>query len=252
MSEEAPPNKQEEEEEEELEGAGPNPSAFLASFADLMSLLVVFFVLLYSLSRIREDSFLAVVKSLAGKLNPERVVVLETPSAEVRVPVVLPQPAIDLVYLNEIIRDHLRASGAEDTFMLTPFEDRLVISLTDTGIFEPATATLTELGQRQISLLSIFLARIDNRIDIRAHASPGLHNDGPYPDPWQLTLTRAKQVAQHMELTGAGRPMIPFGLADSRADDLSRFLPEERRASLAERIDIVIRDAGGTGQIGVR
>lgn len=229
----------------------PNEAAFLASFADLMSLLVVFFVLLFSMAQIRKESFLAVVESLAGKFNPERVVVQPKPSAEALVPMVIRQPATDLAYLFEILQDRLREDPeVRERIFVTRLKDRLVVSMLGQDMFQGNTHQLTDLGMQSMSLITEFLRRVDNRIDVNVHAAPQMAQDAPYINEWEMTLMRGRTIARGFGRRNLGRevPIVAYG--DSRFHDLSKDLTEQRRIVLADRVDIVFREHTLAGALG--
>lgn len=226
-------------------------SAFLASFADLMSLLVVFFVLLFSMSQIRKESFLAVVESLAGKFNPERVVVQPRPSAEALVPMVIRQPATDLAYLFEILGDRLREDPqVEELMYITRLKDRLVVSILGQDMFEGAGHDLTPLGVQSVSLLTEFMRRVDNRIDVNIHVEPGGADPDLYRNEWEMSLLRGRTVSKAFQERNLGRRVPVVGYGDSRFGDLTRDLPEERRQILANRVDVVFRAHTLDGALG--
>ena len=239
--------------DDDSEPANPKKrgNAFLSSFADLMSLLVVFFVLLFSMSQIRKESFLAVVESLAGKFNPERVMLQPKPSAEALVPMIIRQPATDLAYLSEILQDRLGSDPLiKEHVFITRLPDRLVISMLGQDIFIDKGHTLTALGQTLLSLITEFLRRVDNRIDVNMHAAPNGAQGSPYLNDWEMTLMRGRVISHAFKQRNLGREVPVVAHGDTRYKDLSRDLTEERRKVLADRVDVVFRAHTLDGALG--
>lgn len=238
-------------EDSEVRPPPRNDKAWITSFADLVSLMLVFFVLLFSMSEVKREQWNAVVEALAARLNPTRVILEANPGAERTVERVDLRPTLDLDYLSELVIDRLEHPSALPGVRLTRLQDRLVLSLPTDGMFDPGGATLTAESEAGLRLLATFLVNIGNRIDVRGHADPRpFRGQGAFQDNWDLSLARADSVARALADAGYGRSIAVIGLGSSRFNDLSRNLPEERRFVLARRVDIVIRNAAGAGGLG--
>ncbi len=231
------------EEEKKDEDKSSNQTAFLASFADLMSLLVVFFVLLFSMSEIRKHSFLALIESLAGKFNPERVIVTPKPSAQTIIPKIDREPASNLFYLYEVLQEQLSSNQqVKSKVYINMLEDRVIITLLGQDMFLKKTSELSKIGRETIVLISDFLRQIDNRVDINIHARPNQTEGTLFSNEWEMTLFRGRSIKLILKDFNLERdiPILAFG--DSRYKDLSGDIVKKKRLVLANRVDIVLRD----------
>ena len=105
---------------------GPN---WLLTFADLIALLLAFFVLIYATQKIERAPWQALVKSLSQSLNPEHPLVEPHPSAETNIRLLAQARAIDLGYLEVLLTGVIAQDPSLAGVVLQQLDDRLVISL---------------------------------------------------------------------------------------------------------------------------
>ena len=220
-------------------------NAWMMTFADLLSLTLTFFVLLFSMSTIEIKRWEEIVESLAQRLNPTREEV-ELTLPEVRgiskKEVVI---AADLDYLHAILIEKVHnASDLGKKVTLRKLDDRLVISLASDALFAPGAAELSQQSLPMFLTLAEILSSIRNRIDITGHTDPVKPAlGGSYPSNWELSLARATTIANRLRRLGYISPIRVFGLGSSRSDEIAApELSTEGRYALARRVDIVVRD----------
>ncbi len=108
----------------------------MITFADLMLLLLTFFVLLFSMSHVKSQNWQAVVDALSQRLNPESA----------RAEAVLAQSSIQRL------------------------ADRLVISLPGDLFFDTGSAELTQEARRAALELGELLHYVRNRVEVNGHS----------------------------------------------------------------------------------
>ncbi|GLQ07393.1 OmpA/MotB family protein [Sneathiella chinensis] len=222
-------------------------SMWLTSLADLLALLLVFFVLLFSMSEVKQESWEKILDTLGYKLNEQVTETEDGPTAEKTVELFSERRAFDLDYLANILGEKFAASPEMADIEMFKASGRLVISFIGDSYFERggnrATDTLTEImGQ-----LGESLRYMENRVEIYGHTDPKpfLSESSRFINNWGLSLARALAVAEQLEQAGYGYPIRVFGMADSRFYELGDIPDREKRFSRARRVDIVIREAAG-------
>ena len=217
-------------------GAG---QAWMISLADLLALMLTFFVLLFSMNAVQYADWQPVVSSFRKQFNPRAAEVRPTPDQGTSIGRFVATGA-SLDYLAAIFRDKLVAPewrGAR----LTRLADRIVLSLPADLVFESGRAEPGEQATALIAALSEHLAQIGNRIEIAGHSDPAPTGAAsPYASNWELSLHRAAAVGERFRAAGYPRPIRVVGYADGRFGDLSPDLPVDERNRLARRVDIAI------------
>lgn len=178
---------------------------WLATFADMSLLLLVFFILLFSLSTLDPSKFTESFGSIKGALGGDAK---GTPAADRNVA----QGALHEITkmrkelieaqkqtFNEI-RSFLVQNGMEGQVGAVLDEGSITLRLPAKVLFERHTAELSEESLKVLRLLQeIFVRRREQTIDIR-----GYTDDSPPPagarfrDNWELSALRAVNVLRYL------------------------------------------------------
>ncbi len=220
-----------------------NKSAWLLTFADLLSLILTFFVLLYSMSSLKEEAWREVSQSLSQRLNPDFIIVKEpsTRTAEKGVERIEEQQAINLDYLEAVLKDKMKNKEELKGVTLLRNDDRIILSLASDLFFESGSAVLQPQVMPAISALINMLSSVTNRIETIGHTDPTPVSGEQYPSNWELSLYRSVVIAQALQNGGYPAPIRAFGLSSSHFDELPSDIHLHQRYNLARRVDIVIR-----------
>lgn len=200
---------------------------WLISFADLLGVLLCFFILIYTTRPANEGAWAGIAASLANAFGRAAPQPAQPRGGE--------PPASDLTYLAAVLEPRL-----DSEMKLAREADRLVIAIPAELLFRDGDA-LGAAGEARLARLAPVLATVRNRIEIWGHADPQ-----PVPPPfasnWMLSLARAVAVARGLEK--AGLPVRPpaFGLGDARFTEIPAGLPLAERYARARRVDLVIRE----------
>lgn len=217
-------------------------TAWMLTVADLFSLMLTFFVLLYSMSVLQREKWDAIAESLMQRLQV--VVDEETPMTlkdNWQVPRADFTFARGLDYLNKVISD--RFAHAEDIqgVVITRGKDRITLSLTSDTMFKPGSVEIEPQARDTLVQIGQFLGNLGNEITIEGHTDPRPINTPYYPSNWELSLARAVRVSNALREVGYPYAIDVYGLGSSRYGDLSELSPE-RRDLLARRVDIIVRE----------
>ncbi len=223
--------------------SAPADTRWLVTFADLISLLLTFFVMLFAMSSVKEQSWSLVVNALSQSLNPvggwddavsltDRTVNTE-PLAD----------AADLDYLYAVLVEKTRRDPVLARALLNRLDDRLIIALPSDLLFAPARAELSGEARDALAVLGETLENIGNRIDINGYADPRRITGGDFASNWELSTARALAVADALRAAGYTRRIVTLGSVGSGLSNLLAATPRADRLRLARRVDVVIRES---------
>lgn len=195
-------------EEEKRKGA-PD---WITTFADMMSLLLTFFVFILTFSTIETEKYQKARGSLRGafgiapdtrKLPQEGA----TPPPRIdRVPQELPGPEAppdrELQEIEEIVRAAVRRVTEEDgVFDVERVRDGIRI-LPASGVFDPSAAALSARWSRMVRNVADVLAPLGRSVVVRAFTDRDFLSTPEFPSPETMETERALRVATELEAGG--------------------------------------------------
>jgi chemotaxis protein MotB len=214
--------------------------AWLITFADLLSLVLTFFVMMFAMQTIDQTRFTGLAESLSRSLDAAR----PDPDARRRVernaPVLSPRHAADLGYLEALLRD----KGREDPLLRAAptrlAEDRLVVTLPADAMFAEGSAELNERARASLYALAGLFGHIGNGLSVEGHSDPTPPTGAKARSNRALSLARAAAVADALRGYGYPRAIPASGFGASRFGELVNVEPRSRRYELARRVDLVV------------
>ncbi len=218
--------------------SGNNKTAWMLTFADLLSLMLTFFVLMYAMSQITRAQWEEVVRSLQQRLNPAREVEFAF-TEDFTITKKEAPAAANLDYVYTIVSDKLKKASATSDVTLRRLDDRVVVSLASDLLFKPGEATIQPKGERTLHIVTDAVGTLNNKLSVSGHTdNTPIHTDA-FPSNRELSLTRAHALAERLYASGYPHTIEAFGMADSRYDEITAFGEEKRK--LGRRVDIEIR-----------
>ena len=225
-----------------------NHERWLVSYADFITLLFAFFVVMYSISSVNEGKFRTVSDSIKAALNP-----IVSP-ANTAVPFTIGQnkavtvnPTIDTVKepavrrLREIMRSLKNETQLDIIQMKELTNGDIVLTLPDTVLFRTGEAVLRPEARPFIQAISEVLIELDRHVRVEGHTDNVPISTAQFPSNWELSATRAVTVVRTLsELYGLPADhLTAVGHADSRplADNLT---PEHRTKN--RRVELVVQE----------
>ena len=214
--------------------------SWLIIFADLLALLLTFFVLMFSMSSVQVSEWQAVVESLSENLNPSRAQIQEENWQNIEAAMVAQKEALSLSYLKKVFEDKLQYDPILRRSSVTLLDDRLAITLPADLIFEKGQSDFSRDAYKSMRELGASLQSIQNKITVVGHTDLEPTSGRYYPTNWELSLVRAISVARLVEQAGYTQNIETFGNGSSRFDELDENIPLDGRYLLARRVDIFI------------
>lgn len=181
------------------------PAGYLLTLADLMALLLTFFVMLYAMSSPMPPAFRAIVDSFGARLNPDGHPFPGSATAVIDAPRIAVSPGEDLGYLRAVLEDQIRRLGSFADARFDLRDGRLTVRVPSRMLLADGTALLTPQAARDMSRLGELLSGIANRIEV--HGPGASVNGGAGQIGWNMSYRTAEAIATAM--TRGGVAMLP-------------------------------------------
>ncbi len=218
--------------------------AWMITFSDLISLLLAFFVLLFSMYSVKVDRWRSTVNSLSEALNPKRADAVAPCPSPFNIGKVSQNRVIDLDYLATLLQQSVKTDALLSQSRIMRRGDRLIVALPGDLLFDPGRAELSQRARDAVFNLGGVLRTLGNQIGVNGHSDPEPLTSPVYASNWELSLARAAAVANTLRRSGYEKEIVAYGFADSRYDELPR-MNEAQRQALARRVDIVVFATAG-------
>lgn len=230
------------EEEEEGGGEEGGAPAWMATFADLCSLLLTFFVLLLSFAEMDVVEFKAALGSVKHALgvisrrpgtlegSSPTPINFEDSNASERSEKGLPD---ELVPIQRLIENRDQSGSMK----LIVNEDNIILRAHD--LFRSGNADLSPQDFVQLDIITALVRLYSQPVTIEAHTDDRPIRTEAFPSNWELSAARAAAVARYLELAGSVEPgrLSPTGYA-SHKPLVPNDSPENRRTN--RRVDIIL------------
>ncbi|MEW8690318.1 MAG: flagellar motor protein MotD [Candidatus Thiodiazotropha endolucinida] len=246
-----------------------NHERWIVSYADFITLLFAFFVVMYSISSVNEGKYRVLSQTLTeafqensrsvdpiqvGEINRNsgNMAGLEQDNAliqteQIQGPGSYQDPGLDMEKMpsNETQRLSFLAATIED--MLSDYvdqelvdvsftEDRVIVNMKDKMLFPSASAHLSREAVNALRSISRVLNTVPNQIQVEGNTDNRPINTKEFPSNWELSAARAASVVHLMTRMGIGAQRLSaVGYAEHRpvADNGSESgRAKNRRVSL--------------------
>lgn len=204
---------------------------YLITYADLITLLLGLFIILYTMSNIDVTKYKGVVTALGNVFGSETE--LKTLNQQ---NVVIPKPSHKLTdELNKLIVNY----NYSNSIRLEENERGVTIHILEDILFHSGRAGLNEVSKLVLKRLAVVIKNIPNDIRIEGHTDNIPINTQQYPSNWHLSVDRALGTAYYLiQYEGMSADKVSVvGYAEYRP--IAPNETSETRA-LNRRVDIVI------------
>jgi chemotaxis protein MotB len=223
-----------------------NHERWLVSYADFITLLFAFFVVMYSVSAVNVGKFRTVSESIKAALNP----VVSSPSSSLAFNIGQSRPAlkapevpgtkeVTVRRLRELVKVIQPASQFALIHMLEKADGDIVISIPDQVLFNSGEAAIRTEALPFLQGLAAVMLELDRHVLVEGHTDNVPIRSTLFPSNWELSAARAVIVVRVLsELYGVpGTHLAATGYADTRP--LTANLSPEQRAK-NRRVEVII------------
>ncbi|MEL1136150.1 flagellar motor protein MotB [Desulfitobacterium sp. THU1] len=239
-----------------------NSERWLLTYSDLITLLMIFFVVMYSMSKVDADKFQAMAESLSitlGGASTAQVEIGTSPAGPNLIetyPTKTPEPSGDTLEEGkgagtgnadienmtiESIKQKLDKFAFDnqiETKLVSSIEERgLVISIQDTLLFESGSAVITPRAREILEKINNVLASAPNYIKVEGHTDDLPINTDRFPSNWELSVLRATNVLHIMQERIPAEQLSATGYGEFRPVTTN---DNEINRARNRRVDLVI------------
>lgn len=240
-----------------------NAERYLLTYADLMNLLLILFIILFAYSQVDTQKFQQLSQSLGAAFGngspPSKVSGGASGNSLINFPATMPSPVIpstmeDSQYeaAEDAISGLIKTGGMEGDVSVQMTERGIKMSIDASFAFKSGSAELEQAAKERILAIgkSILSKMPDKHIRIEGHTDDVPINSVKYPSNWELSSSRAINVLKLL-VGEAGLKAnlvspVPYG-------DTMPLVPNNSDSNRQKnrRVDIVIlRDSFSTGEAG--
>ncbi|MDN5326419.1 MAG: chemotaxis protein MotB [Moorella sp. (in: firmicutes)] len=215
--------------------AGAGSMRWLLTYADLITLLMAFFIVMYAVSKVD----MARYQQLAQALSQ-----IFTSSAG---SMVLPElgsgnqvtPPDELAGFSQDLQSYLAEQGLKDQVFVTATDQGLIISFTGSVLFDRGQATLRPASVPILQKIAGYLGQVPNYIGVAGSTDDLPINTSQFPTNWELSVIRATTVIRYFTETAGLAPSRFVALGYGQYHPLFPNNSEEDRRK-NRRVDIII------------
>lgn len=189
-------------------GTGVNMAApqWMVTYSDLVTQLLAFFVLLFSISVIDVQRFQSLISAFRasvgildmGRSFEQKTLVGSPPVAIAPTPV--PAGNRLTMQLQQVMQElaaQLEAGGLPSSVELVPEERGLVVRLAERVLFDLGKADLRSDARQVLDVLAGVLARVPNPVRVEGHTDNLPIRTERFPSNWELSTARATTVVRY-------------------------------------------------------
>ena len=230
---------------------GGGSERWLVSYADFITLLMVLFVVLYSMSQIDIERYKQLADSLrsafmGGPINVVDPGIDQTGGISENedksaAPIVIPGIPKIPVTSQEVagqLTELLTSSNLGGVVSVQNNIEGILISLSEQLLFAPGTAELQPSSYEVLHTIAQMLKNVDNEIRIIGHTDDSPPQDPHYKTNWELSLARAMVVAKYLENDGVSPERLFVAGRGEYKPIFPNDTPEHR--ALNSRADIIV------------
>ena len=208
-----------------VDDGGENHDRWLVSYADFVTLLLAFFIVMYAISSVSEGRYRVVSESLVKAFQTTE------PTYGAASKNGLQSMANDL---NQVLDPLIRDGRVH----LTQNARGIAVEINASVLFEPGQAELQGDSAQVLDSVAKVLAAAPNALEIEGHTDDSPINSPVFPSNWELSAARASRVVRLLAQGGVSPArMAAVGYGEYRGID-SNDTPEGR--SRNRRVTVVI------------
>ncbi|WP_269533405.1 flagellar motor protein MotD [Chitinimonas sp. BJYL2] len=240
-----------------------NHERWLVSYADFITLLFAFFVVMYAISQVNEGKYKVLSNSLTVAFNPESstdsLIKTQVGGANQTLIALPYKDRREAAQAQQIIKERAQRAQAMKEMAtdlregLAPLIDEgqvrvsessrgITIEVNASLLFPVGSATLDAKSSESLVAIARKLAPSQNLIQIEGHTDNVPIASPQFPSNWELSAARAGTVVRLFEASGVGaKRLVAIGYSDNRGME-SNETPEGRARNRRVTIQILADD----------
>lgn len=228
---------------------GGSPT-WITTFSDVMSLLLTFFILLYSMSNLDAQKFQEMTKSLQGVLSGLGYTeILEGQDSTMELPTEGEISAEDVLETSSLkdeikevyekVSDYVEAEGLDAVVTVNYNKRGIFVDIKEAILFDSASPDIKASGVEVLKKIEGILKEFENEIVIEGHTDDVPMQSALYPSNWELSTGRSVSVARYLSEKGNIPPNRLSAVGYGEYKPIVPNTSEENRA-INRRVNILI------------
>ncbi|MBS4032708.1 MAG: OmpA family protein [Clostridiales bacterium] len=173
---------------------------WMTTYGDMVTLLLCFFILLYSYSVIDVQKFAQIISSIQVSFLGEKGIMEQSiePSKGEMIELSLDHKFQDVLVTYQTVKEYLKEEGLEQDVKIR-IEDRgVVLEIEDRILFDSARADIRREAEQMLVKVAGILAKLPNKILVEGHTDNIPINTVFFPSNWELSVARAVRVVRFL------------------------------------------------------
>ena len=217
---------------------------WVISYADLVTLLLGFFILLYATADANTVKFQRLSQGLSQAFNVPLKEGATGGSLLDGGSGIVPSGSranidIDLQAIRDLVKQRSDAAGLSGKILVSRDQDRIVIRLSDNLLFPSASADMRDAAKPLLAIVAEALQETANEVRVEGHTDNIPLATDRYPSNWELSSARATAVLRYLADNLGVSPDRMFSAGYGEYRPIANNITPEGRA-LNRRADIVI------------
>jgi chemotaxis protein MotB len=235
-------------------GKEANSERWLLTYSDLITLLMIFFIVMYSMSNIDNAKFKALAKSLNSAMTGTgtggnsimatgSTKTTQDSSDSLPIDTAITDPVDSgMQKVKEQVDSYLSQNGLTGSVTTSVQEKGLIINITDTFFFDTGKAEIRGESIPKLVGIGNMLAKLTNYISIEGHTDSVPITGGKFADNLDLSAMRATTVSR---LLISQSHIAPAKISATGYGDTRPIASNSTDAGRAKnrRVDIVVYDS---------
>ena len=245
-----------------------NVERWLVSYADFITLLFAFFVVMYSISSINEGKYRVMSDSLINafreapttdkviQMDAKHPALLDGTGSPIGHAVQHPQgsdtperqqAAERMKKVAKNVLEAMQPLTQNGKVRVTQSPRGVTVEINASLLFNSGDAVLQPQSKEALAAVAKILAEVDNPIQVEGHSDNVPINSPAYPSNWELSSARAGSVVRlFAELGVPTTRMVAIGYADNQPLD-TNATPEGRARNRRVNV-LILNEVGGVAQ----
>ncbi|UOD30925.1 flagellar motor protein MotD [Massilia violaceinigra] len=185
-----------------------NHERWLISYADFITLLFAFFVVMYAISVVNEGKYKVFSVSLGDAFGGKDQKTASVASSDVPQLIVLPDPLVKrraeamrrekerLTQLAQKLTSTLAPLVREGKVRVTQNSRGVSVEINASVLFDPGDAALTPESDQALRALAVLLKDDPHAVQVEGHTDPTPIRNALFPSNWELSAVRASSVVR--------------------------------------------------------
>jgi chemotaxis protein MotB len=179
-----------------------NLERWLITYSDLITLLLAFFIMMYTFSKQDAQKYQEVSEYLRAIFSGGTAMLRTGAAGDSKLVIPPPKVGSDIQevarQLEKEIQGMAEAMNPEQKISVLSDERGMVIRIMDRAFFDPGRAELKDIAKNALMKIAPIIKASDNQIRIEGHTDNVPISTDEFKSNWELSVRRATEVVRHL------------------------------------------------------